>query len=179
MARMICLLILLTLTHEALAWNEPTGFRDIPFGASERDVLQKFPSAQCLNSTVLDVFPERFCSANTTVGMVPVTVTFWFRSTRFTSVTLDFKSEKFNALEESFIARYGQPTTVREEPVGTLSGLHTTNRDLKWWGHLVHITLLRFVNTITDGVASISTLEEVQEQLRRSRERGKSGAKDL
>src|SRR5262249_35125908 len=96
-------------------FEEPTGFRDIPFKSSEAHVRARFASARC------DQLPpgeatmgDRRCRTQLTIGSVPVTATFVFIQDRFLLLMLSFSTQHFQTLRDTFVARYGSPTVSNE-----------------------------------------------------------------
>lgn len=165
----------------ANAWNEPDGFRGIPFGASEQQLLREIPRLFCNeNKTLSDIFPERHCTGTLTIGSVKPFAIFYLRDGRFVKIALSFDAEEFGTMETAFVEKYGRPTNVVNEPIKTLGGLEATNTEDTWEGEKIVIFLRRYAGTIKTGAATIETIEELQKQLRLlEQKKKKAGAKDL
>lgn len=178
---LIISLITLSSPRSAIAWNEPSGFRDIPFGASEQEIKQKLPRAYCHDReiTLPKALPERYCTADVTIGEVGISVRMHLRSGQFTALSFVFKSDEFNAMEGAFIEKYGKPTNTKEEPGKTRGGLEFVNRTIEWRGQRVNIRLERYSTNITYGSADIKTVEEERILIEQVIRQEKSGAKDL
>jgi len=102
-----------------------------------------------------------------------------FRADHFVSVVLSFSSKEFDRLSAIFIERYGAPTSEERQPYKTQGGLATTNQILRWSGPTIAMSVKRYGNKITEGIASITTQEEVRESMRLRDEQLKGAAKGL
>jgi len=115
------ILVLLPLYVHAGA---PTGFRDLPWGASVADIKHAFPLADCQRTKPIeealpyqDAFPYQDwdCLAETTIAEVEVTVDFSFYKVQDKRVNglrgylLHFPPEGFEAIKGAFVDRYGPP----------------------------------------------------------------------
>lgn len=160
------------------AWNEPTGFRDVPFGSSEEQLRQNIPAMSCGGET-LGFLPERRCSGYLNIGQVEIYTQFGFRNGGLSRVSFFFRSKDFSSIETAFTAKYGQPTGVEEQNISTRGGLQALNRTLHWRGTKITIRLERYTGSLNDSSGDIETVEEEREQQRRFDEQEKAGAKDL
>ena len=119
MAFMIANLFALLMVASARAAEEPTGFRDIPFGASEAQIREKLPTAKCLAVAGDDQHDDVSCSVSSMIGHVPVLVFYRLvgepMQRRMMNVTLSFKSEDFGRISQAMTDRYGPPTNVSEQ----------------------------------------------------------------
>lgn len=168
---------LLTFAYEASAWNEPSGFKGVPFGSSEETLKEKI-RATCSNLSKPPL-PERSCSASLEIGGVAVLATFTLRSGALVGISLKFDSQNFNTIEDIFIERYGTPTAQEDNQVQTRMGATLVNRRDVWDGKLVYITLGRFSNEITQSHALLITKAEMKYGLDSFHEEKKKSAKDL
>ena len=96
----------------------PTGFRDIPWGASVTDIMRAFPLVVCNRIKPIEqAFPDSDwnCIAKTTIAEVDVTVGFFFyevqdkRVNGFMGYLLRFPPEGFDAIKGAFMDLYGLP----------------------------------------------------------------------
>jgi len=120
----------------ALAFNEPDGFRGVPWGTSEDALREKLGerSDHGVLWTGCDSYrPEepwmgdRFCSGAFPLGDITVKAVYAFRANRFVRVTLIFPSRDFGRLAAIFVERYGPPTHSTQEPYKTQGGLQAVN----------------------------------------------------
>lgn len=160
------------------AWNEPDGFRGVPWGGPEEQLKKQLPVLGCgLNAR--GIAPERQCSLFLNIGSVESFTTFGFRSGGLSSISILFKSKDFATMQAAFIEKYGRPTEINETKIKTRAGLEVPNRKLRWDGTKVFIELTQYSGTINDAYAEIMTVEETKEQSRRFEEQQRAGAKDL
>ena len=100
----------------ALAYAEdPKGFGDVPWGASEDTLRFRIPTQSCdvIDSTV--DFGTRRCraSAGITYGKVtPNAVFFYFRNNMLVAWRLDAHTRHRVVLAKMLLKQYGQPTIV-------------------------------------------------------------------
>ncbi len=175
----VFLLIVLAMSS-ALAFNEPDGFRGMPWGTSEDDVRLKREPVKC------DDYPfeqrwigDRRCRGTFQLGDVTVTAVYKLRANRFIGVFLSFPSRDFEWVATIFGERYGPPTTSAREQFKTQGGLEATNQINRWSGPTIEITLQRFRGDITEGSASLGTHKDMQESARLRLQQMKDAAKDL
>jgi hypothetical protein len=179
MKALMFILSSLVMGSMAYAWNEPTGFRDIPWGSTEQVLEAKLKAAIVCRNRSHDALPERVCEGHTTIGPVPVTGGFWFRSGRFVGVSLRFYPKDFFVIEESFVQRYGSPTSVNVEPIKTREGQQETNRTVEWIGSNARIYLQKYGSVDAGSLADIATMAEHEERVKRKLQEIEQGAKDL
>lgn len=161
------------------AWNEPSGFRDIPFGASEQTLKEKLPRPMCHDNNDQEVLPERYCFVSLRIGSVDASGIFYLRSDHFVNLTISFKSEVFSQIEEAFTEKYGTPLHTQDVKIKTRGGLEAVNTVMKWDGKKVDVRLQRYAGSITNGFAELIMVEEREIQRQKIESRGKAGAKDL
>ena len=168
--------LVLVLAAPVVAWDEPAGFRDLPWGASAETIKEKIPELKCGERNSIG---RSSCSGILKIG--PVVVTAWLRllPTGFDSVTLGFPSDSFEALKQIFGERYGQPTDQRSIPVQSRVGARYENIILEWRGEKVVIELRRFGGTLREGGATIMTRASHDEELKKLQEQMQRGKKDL
>ncbi len=175
----VALVLFLGFGRAASAWNEPTGFKGVPFGASEESIRQKLPSFECRPS-VLPASPERSCSGVTDIGPVRDVVYFHFRAGKLCQITINFEREHFDVMAAGFIERYGNPTSSDDTPFRLEDGRTVPNRILQWKGQRMHVSIVKRWNRRPDiSHAEITTVQELKEQAEALRRIGKGVAEDL
>ena len=165
----VAVLSVLGLISGVLAFNEPDGFRGVPWGATEEQMR-----AAVSIERACDDYPntnkdlgDRYCPALLRIGDVNVRAIYSFRANRFATVTRYFASDDFGRLAEIFVARYG-PTNQRKPDV------------LIWMGKTTMVGLYHYVGTdFTKGYARITTNTEMEESKRLHEEQTKGAAKGL
>src|SRR5215510_8383560 len=130
-----------------LAWNEPTGFRDIPWGSQPDVVRQRFPDFTCERDfTVTPI--KSHCSGHLIIGAVRVFTVIHFETGGMDTVSLLFTSEQFTQMKVTFIERYGQPTKTYTVPIQNAMGAQFINEILEWNGMKVLIRLEKYSTKI-------------------------------
>jgi len=86
------------------AWDEPSGFRDIPWGSPPAVAKEKLPDLSCAGR----------CSGYLTIGQVRVFTMIEFETGGgMDAVSLSFPSSNFYEIKVAFVERYGEPTARR------------------------------------------------------------------
>ena len=172
-------LLVLTLINGASAFEDPDGFRGLPWGASEEQMRTNV-GGWCEDYLSTDRWAgDRHCKIELAIGGIGVWARYTFRADKFVCVNLTFPSKDFEQLVAIFVERYGPPTSTTDEPYKTQGGLQSTNRSLKWTGRTMMITIQRYGGHITEGSASLGTRADLQEGARLRKEQTKGAAKDL
>lgn len=165
----LALLSLVVSVCIAWGWEEPAGFRDIPWGASPAQVKQKLPGLTC----------EKDCIGHLRIGDVRVIALIDFDTGGMDLVSISFPSDSFYAIKVAFVERYGQPHAQRKETVQTKGGALYENEILEWNGTKVLISLKQYSGTVSESVGRIETVEGKRVRHERYREKAKAGKKDL
>ena len=149
----------LTLATPAVAWNEPGDFRGVPWGASVEAAKAKVPTLTCIP-------PEGPCREFFELG--PATVySFWtFRNGGLDQVDLTFVAHQYPEVKSIFIARYGEPTARRTQPIGS-GDRRVENEILEWTGERMSIELRRFHRGTEQGAGTVRTRAGLEEAGRR------------
>jgi hypothetical protein len=106
---------LLAVTAYAYATEEPKGFRDVPWGASEDTLRFRIPIQSCdvIDPTV--DFGSRRCRAagSVTFGkVIPNAVFFYFRNDMLVAWQITTSPRFRETVAKSLVAKYGKPTMV-------------------------------------------------------------------
>jgi hypothetical protein len=164
----------------AQAFDEPDGFRGVPWGATEEQMRAVVSVRGCNDIEAAERWNgDRSCYEKFDLAGMPVNAVYTFRGDRFVKVTLLFASRDFERIAAIFRERYGPPTDLKEEPFTTQGGLSATNQTAMWDGPTVAIRLRRFLSRITQGSGSLSLRKEVEESTRLRNEQTKGAAKGL
>jgi hypothetical protein len=176
------ILLNIGLVNCVLAFDEPDGFRGVPWGATEEQLRDKVSvvGGRCEEYPRNDRWRgDRYCEAIFQIGGVDVEALYAFRSGKLVRVNLDFRSSDFDHLAAIFVERYGAPTGTTQEPYKTQGGLETTNKILRWTGPNVIISLRQYAGRITNGSAALMTKADAEEAERLQKEQTKGAAKGL
>jgi hypothetical protein len=172
------LVIFLLSTPCVIAWNEPTGFRNIPWGTRPEVVRQHFPDFRCEQGIKHDTI-RNSCRGDLKVGTIQVFAIIAYETGGMDSVSLHFTPEDFAEMKAIFIERYGQPTETSAEPVQNRMGAKFVNKILRWSGTVTSIRLEKYSTTITESIAILTTRDAMKFMLEHKQKRAKAGKKDL
>jgi hypothetical protein len=170
---------LLPVFRAAAAWDEPSGFRGIPWGASMEVVQEKSPGLYCIDSARRNRSDAGTCAGQLAIGPTTPKVVVRFRSGGMDAVFLSFPTRDFATLRPIFVERYGEPTSTRTEELQNRMGAKFENEILEWSGEKVYILLQRYGSEITDGLATIRTRAGFDEEVSQRMKKLKEGKKDL
>jgi hypothetical protein len=161
--------LVLAMAGTVLGFNEPEGFRGLPWGATE----EQMRSAVSIERACVDLRPDqrwiadRSCPAILDLAGIGVQAEYRFRAGSFTSVILRFPSKDFERIAEIFSERYGEPT-------------NRTTDHLAWVGRKASVALYRRVDKVPSvGWARLTTNEDMHESERIRNEQTKGAAKGL
>lgn len=151
------IIVFSALLFVAADWpQEPTAFRGIPFGTSERDVA----STLKLNDySCLDAEGQRSCIHHTSIGEVKVMEVYQFDEDQLVQVFLSFKSPQYSLLREEFTKLYGKPAEVWTEDYETIGGGKSTTEMLEWRGEKMVVHVEQFGPSLHEGIAVVATRE--------------------
>jgi hypothetical protein len=138
----------------AFGWDEPKGFRDVPWGASVEEVQRKIPDLTCTDVK---------CAGWIWVGNIRMGVFIDNGGEGFDNVGLSFRPDEFDKVRDIFVERYGRPTSSSANIV-------------TWNGQRVLISLMN-----GGGIAavSITTLDYERRRAEKRHEEAKKAKKDL
>ena len=132
-------------------WNqEPTAFRGIPWGTSEKEAKKLVPMVFCNTSQ---------CIAPFSLGSVNVSTYLSFIKDRFVAVTASFKADGYETVKMAFMDKYGPPTSTANSTVQNRLNATLQQEELKWDGKTVYIELRRLGTDLTQGTFVIETQE--------------------
>ena len=162
------------------AFNEPDGFRGIPWKSSEAVARERLPGLNCMTPKAVKVW-ERLCFmvAPLPIGEVPVKLILGFKGGAFEHVLLVFDAAKFGMMERIFIERYGEPTARAEREVQNRMGARYTNELRYWTGSSISITLQKYGSKLTESWATFAPTTLMEDINRSNEEAAKKGAADL
>lgn len=162
MRRLIWIVAMLAVPPLAAAVDEVTGFANVPFGASAREITEKAgPATVCGPAAAAEqrLQFESACRTSMQLANVPVRVEFWLVGDRLGSIEIAFKSSNYVAIHDAFIARYGPATYRLEELVTDPSGNKLESEILRWDGPKTTVTLRQYEDGTDGGHASLRTRE--------------------
>jgi hypothetical protein len=171
----------------ALAQEQRIEFQGVPFGATQAEVLARFPFLDCRaapNTRFADVIchgTARVMNAQDfTYGGVPVTdLSLNFYNDTLASVFVTIDPQYFSTLSRAMVEGYGQPGKVERPEVQTGKGVTVRNEVLTWQRGDVRVVANKHFARRDDGGVVLRTDGAIEEFNRRNRESTRKGAKDL
>jgi hypothetical protein len=101
----------------ALAAHAAFDANDIALGASERDILQKYPHANCRELEWPSRAAQRRCDdSRITFAGVDASVTFYLRADMVEGFDVRFDQREVERVAKFLRSRYGPPLVERSEP---------------------------------------------------------------
>jgi hypothetical protein len=170
-------LLILVLVSGAPAFNEPDGFRGVPWGASQEQVRTTLDFSRQNREDCTEI--TRDCQDLFWLGDIPLRTIYRFRNGRLTGVFLHFKSRESAKLAAILVERYGAATKEKREQFKTRGGVTASNQHLRWEGPKVVIDFWQFMGTLDEGLTTILTREEIEALDREVQEQTKDAAKGL
>jgi hypothetical protein len=164
----------------APAWNEPDGFRGVPWGASREELRVHLQEAG-VDVTCGGKVPDGCASQHLIIGPVHTGAYYAFApdADKFEQVTLIFDPIKYEALRAIFEERYGKPSEVREERVQNRMSAKFTNETTFWRGKSVTIALGRYGTRVDTGYALFAVKAVHDRENEESQKAFKKGKDDL
>ena len=174
------LIAFLALSGVALAFEEPSGFQNVPFGSSEGFIRERHPDVGC--SQRKDQYDDILCLKSLSIGDIPVDVLFTligkWGERRMVAVDISFAAKNYPALRQAFIDRFGPTADTKRTRLRSNLGVEYEQETLTWTGTRASVLLARFADNLTEGYAQIYTREYsalLAEREKESRERAKRG----
>jgi len=163
-----------------LGFNEPDGFRGLPWGASEQAAATKIDKDFC------EAYPDnerfrgdRWCVQAFELGAIRISAIYKFRRNHFVRVDLRFESNRFAEVLSIFVERYGRPTSEQRQMVQNRMGAQFENHIVTWEGPKIVINAQRYGADLNEGSATLQTQEELKEGTRLYQNQLKGAGKGL
>jgi len=146
--------------------QEPTGFKNLPFGSS-RKVAASFlhlNTGSLLRPKLDDCsrFENTPCVLTIDAGGFKLTVYLQFANKAFADAVGSFPSENYPAVREMFISLYGPPQDVKESDVQNRIGGTFKQETLHWNGNHAYVTLSHYGSTVTNGSFGVGLLSVIE-----------------
>jgi hypothetical protein len=143
--------------------QEPTTFRSVPFGASEKEAKQTVEIDHCFNISEV----TRLCIAMFKLDGVQIDSTMLFRSDSFDIVNGHFPSGSYQKIRSVFIDKYGAPTKTEEVVLQNSAGAKLKEQRLTWEGPKISVQLDQFgFNATEGGLFSVATMKYFADEKR-------------
>lgn len=92
-----------------------------------------------------------------TIGDALVGAIMKFLDKKFEAVELKFKPHSYRGLSEAFLAKYGEPDSVRDSVVKNRLGTEFQNQTIVWAGKQVRIVMRKLATKIDESDVHITT----------------------
>jgi hypothetical protein len=161
----------------AAAWEEPKGFRDIPWGSPPSVVAEQLKGKERFDS--VSCYGITSCNGYVSIADVRTFVHITFDTGGMDHIGMIFPTGGFSKMKLIFIDRYGPPTSSRSEGVQNRMGAKYENEILEWTGETVNIRLSRYGSKLTDSSGTIETRAAAQNRREQFEKKVKEGKKDL
>jgi hypothetical protein len=132
---MLSILISLVWCTHAQAWNEPTGYLGIPWGATMTEAQKRLPT-HCSKSD------SSVCSGS--YRNLREMEQIWFGAQGMNMVIYLTPPDEFSHLKREYIARYGAPTEQTTRILPNIFGAQFRSERLFWFEEKVTILLDQF-----------------------------------
>ncbi len=167
------LLAAMTLMAQDRTWpQEPTSFRSVPFGATEKEAKKIVKTGLCFTLEA-----DRGCSADFDLAGVQISSIMVFRADQLGRVQAKFPSSSFSSVRTVFIDKYGEPQSDKESTVQNNAGASFNQETLEWNGPNIFLQLKRYGSTISEGAFVVQTQKMLQD-IYRDADAKRSKAKD-
>jgi hypothetical protein len=137
-----------------VTWETNFTYRGVAFGTPQKEVeriLASSSSKPLRHVTSLDDIDD------IAIGSTTVREYLHYTEDGLTLVMWGFPADSYNGLKETFITKYGTPTTVSNRTVRNAMGAIYQQEELGWEGRAVHISLSRYGSKLTEGLAVFTT----------------------
>ncbi len=152
------------------SWRqEPSGYRDVPFGATQKEAREKLAFGSC-DVPDSDAVPISCIVADLDVNNVSVHNTLTFSEGKLVKAAMYFPSDKYDEIRQLFYDKYGPPMKRETRSVGNKLGAAFENEFLTWSGKRVDVQMMRYASNLDMSMASFTTIKYEQEQARRAKE---------
>lgn len=153
--------------------QEPTSFRNVPFGASKEEAKKITDFDDCHDKEDFEdkSLTPPFCASEFNFGDVPVVAYFVFPDGKFSYVYISFNSDSYETMRETFVAKYGMPgkTKYKENEIAA-----KLNQFLQWEGESAFVELRRYTSNFGEGMATIGLKAALEARRKQRVEKAKS-----
>lgn len=151
--------------------QEPSSFKDVPFGASKAEfekLLNQWHSCKPFEDTVEMCF---------VMGLAPFrSAAFMFENNRLVQVIARYDAGQFESLAQTFLDKFGKPHAENHDELENRMGAKFDNAAYLWSGDKIVIRMVRYADDLNTGVATFTTPEfeaKVEAKMKAEREKAK------
>lgn len=156
----------------ALADDEPLTFKGLPLGATEREVVERYPILDCSGDPArrrcfafqkyaldkvrrpgegVDVAFKRLREMMSVAGYAAAYMSFTFYEDKLGLISLTIPAKAFSNVSTAYQDRYGPPTSDRTSTITTRAGAVLENREVTWVRADGTINLARYSSNIDES----------------------------
>ncbi len=140
----ILTIVLVAMPAIAEAWNEPDGFRGLPWGTRESRIRLESGWAGCDDLRDRSM-ADRVCVVRSELGPAEIRAFLFLRQAEgLQSVFFTFDPTHYDAVRAIFLERYGEPTRRLPGRVRNLYGVERDTEELQWIGQRASVSLRKY-----------------------------------
>ena len=152
--------------------------KGVPLGATEADLVARFPGIQCRERTAATA--ERICSVpKESYGSAEAGLLFAVIGGKVSNMSARFNSKDFAEVVAAMRERFGPPTSEETETVTNRAGAQFENKTFTWKRGGEIATARRYAGTLDRASVTFLSEASIEEFKRRAREQQRERAKDL
>jgi len=126
------------------------------------------------------MFDDLICSqANKPVGDHSLTINYGIIDGVVGRASFEFAAKDYEGIKQAFTAKYGSPTSVKQEPIKTRMGASYNNEIIEWKFKSGTLKLQKYQDNVVDGGGVIRSAEWMKKAKARFIQRKKASASDL
>ena len=176
--RIIFIAFMLLCALPARAAEAGFDIKGVPLGATEADLIGRFPGIQCRDSP--GITAERMCSVlKDSYGGAEASLLFALIGGKVSNMSARFKSKDFAEVIGAMRERLGPPTSEKAETVTNRAGAKFENITFTWERGGEVATARRYAGALDRASVVFLSEASVEEFKRRAREQQRERAKDL
>jgi hypothetical protein len=144
-------------------WETNFTYRGVAFGTPQEEAIKTLsPSCEVRRGFGLTACTNTIEMADTTVDE---TFTFDSDPSVLSRVFWGFPSNSYGGLRDTFIAKYGKPTSTNTSILHNAMGASFQQEESHWEGRDISIRLLKYGQDISKGLAAFITQEQMRQDL--------------
>jgi hypothetical protein len=152
--------------------------KGVPLGATEADLVARFPGIQCRESAAATA--ERICSVlKDSYGGAEASLLFALIGGKVSNMSARFSSKDFAEVAAAMRERFGPPTSEVTDTVTNRAGAQFENETFTWKRGGEIATARRYSGTLDRASVTFISEASIEEFKRRSRGQQRKRAEDL
>lgn len=149
--------------------KEPTGYRGVPFGASQATAMATLDNLNvCTKDTGGGILACTDGRNTFHLGRTRIRERVFFPDGTLVQVILDFSSDDYAFIRSVFVEKFGEAGSTKAQSFPTKGGATFENEVAVWEGKDVVVMLERFGGSVDESRAIISTKQFIEAEARRA-----------